>query len=99
DDEDNPLIALETAWIARLLGDVRGLTVADVGCGTGRHAIAMAAAGARVVGIDLSPGMLAKLRAKPGASAVRLVRHDLATGLPPAAGAVGRGPCCLAARA
>jgi ubiquinone/menaquinone biosynthesis C-methylase UbiE len=95
DDEDNPLIALETAWIARLLGDVRGLTVADVGCGTGRHAIAMAAAGARVVGIDFSPGMLAKLRAKPGASAVRLVRHDLATGLPLGSGSMDRVTCCL----
>jgi hypothetical protein len=41
DDEDNPLIALETAWITRLLGDVRGLAVADVGCGTERHALAI----------------------------------------------------------
>src|SRR5215470_17583455 len=79
DDEDNPLIALESAWVMQLLGDVRGLTVADVGCGTGRHAIAMAAAGAHVVGVDFSPGMLTKLRAKPGAGAVRLVRHDLAS--------------------
>jgi ubiquinone/menaquinone biosynthesis C-methylase UbiE len=95
DDEDNPLVALETAWISRLLGDVRGLTVADVGCGTGRHAITMAAAGARVVGIDFSPGMLAKLRAKPGADAVRLVQHDLATGLPLASGSMDRVTCCL----
>ena len=95
DDEDNPLIALETPWISRLLGDVRGLTVADVGCGTGRHAITMAAAGARVVGIDFSPGMLAKLRAKPGADAVRLVQHDLATGLPLASGSMDRVTCCL----
>jgi ubiquinone/menaquinone biosynthesis C-methylase UbiE len=95
DDEDNPLIALETAWVTRLLGDVRGLAVADVGCGTGRHAIAMAAAGAHVVGVDFSPGMLAKLRAKPGAGAVRLVRHDLTTGLPFASGSMDRVTCCL----
>ena len=95
DDEDNPLIALETAWVTRLLGDVRGLVVADVGCGTGRHAIAMAAAGAHVVGVDFSPGMLAKLRAKPGAGAVRLVRHDLAMGLPFASGSMDRVTCCL----
>jgi ubiquinone/menaquinone biosynthesis C-methylase UbiE len=55
----------------------------------------MAAAGARVVGIDFSPGMLAKLRAKPGADAVRLVRHDLATGLPLASGSMDRVTCCL----
>jgi ubiquinone/menaquinone biosynthesis C-methylase UbiE len=53
----------------------------------------MAAAGARVVGIDFSPGMLAKLRAKPGADAVRLVRHDLATGLPLASGSMDRVTC------
>jgi ubiquinone/menaquinone biosynthesis C-methylase UbiE len=53
----------------------------------------MAAAGARVVGIDFSPGMLAKLRAKPGADAMRLVRHDLATGLPLASGSMDRVTC------
>jgi len=95
DDEDNPLIALESAWVMQLLGDVRGLTVADVGCGTGRHAIAMAAASAHVVGVDFSPGMLTKLRAKPGAGAVRLVRHDLATGLPFASGSMDGITCCL----
>src|SRR4030095_421245 len=96
DDEDNPLIALETAWVTRLLGDVRGLAVADVGCGTGRHAIAMAVAGAHVVGVDFSPGMLAKLRAKPGAGAVRLVRHELTNGLPFACGPRARGTSWLA---
>jgi SAM-dependent methyltransferase len=54
DDEDNPLIALETARVRALLGDVRGLTVADIGCGTGRHALVMAAAGARVIGLDFA---------------------------------------------
>src|SRR4029453_13170706 len=95
DDEDNPLIALETAWVTRLLGDVRGLAVADVGCGTGRHAIAMAAAGGHVGGVDFSPGMLAKFRATPGAGAVRLVPHDLTTGLPFASGSMDRVTCCL----
>jgi SAM-dependent methyltransferase len=64
DDEDNPLIALETPQFRRLLGDVRGLTVADIGCGTGRHALAMEQAGARVIGVDFSAGMMSKARAK-----------------------------------
>src|SRR5262249_54950946 len=54
DDADNPLIALETMPFRRLLGDVQGLTVADIGCGTGRHALAMAEAGATVIGVDFS---------------------------------------------
>lgn len=82
DTEDNHLIAVETPLFRRLLGDVQGLTVADLGCGTGRHALAMADAGAKVTALDLSEGMLSKARAKPGASAVQFVRHDLATGLP-----------------
>ena len=82
DDQDNPLIALETTRVRGLLGDVHGLTVADIGCGTGRHALAMAEAGATVIGVDFSAGMLAKARAKPGAAAVRFVQHDLTRGLP-----------------
>ncbi|MBI4578804.1 MAG: hypothetical protein HY718_03825, partial [Planctomycetes bacterium] len=39
DGEDNPLIELEEPIVAGLLGDVHGLEVADIGCGTGRHAL------------------------------------------------------------
>jgi ubiquinone/menaquinone biosynthesis C-methylase UbiE len=95
DEEDNPLIALETTLVRRLLGDVRGLTVADIGCGTGRHAIAMAEAGAKVIAVDFSMGMLAKARAKPGAAAVRFVHHDLTWGLPLASRTFDRVTCCL----
>jgi ubiquinone/menaquinone biosynthesis C-methylase UbiE len=95
DEEDNPLISLETTLVRRLLGDVRGLKVADIGCGTGRHAVAMAAAGAKVIAVDFSVGMLAKARAKPGAAAVHFVHHDLTRGLPFAARTFDRVTCCL----
>ena len=42
-----------------LCGDVRGLRLIDVGCGSGYFARAMAERGARVTGIDLSPRMIA----------------------------------------
>lgn len=42
-----------------LCGDVRGLDVLDVGCGTGYMAREMARRGAVVTAIDLSPAMLA----------------------------------------
>jgi 2-polyprenyl-3-methyl-5-hydroxy-6-metoxy-1,4-benzoquinol methylase len=58
DDEDNPLIALEEAPFERLRGEVRGLTIADIGCGTGRHALAMAQSGAHVVALDFSLGTM-----------------------------------------
>ena len=63
--------------MARHLTNLRGMKVADIGCGTGRHALAMAAAGANVTAVDFSEGMLAKARAKPGAAAVRFIQHDL----------------------
>ncbi len=43
----------------RRSGDVRGRTVLDVGCGSGRYMVQFARRDARsVVGIDLAPGML-----------------------------------------
>jgi len=95
DEQDNPLIALETMQFRSLLGDVRGLTVADIGCGTGRHALAMAEAGATVIGVDFSMGMLAKAKAKRSAGTVHFVRHDVTRGLPFVSRAFDRVTCCL----
>lgn len=82
DDEGNPLLALEEPEVDRALGDVVGLDVLDAGTGTGRHALRLAARGARVVGIDFSNQMLAKARAKRGAERVRFENHDLTRPLP-----------------
>ena len=82
DHDANPLIALEDPAVREAAGDVRGLAVLDLGCGTGRHALWMAAAGAVVTGVDFSPGMLAEARAKGGAGAVRFLRGDLHEPLP-----------------
>jgi malonyl-CoA O-methyltransferase len=95
DAEDNPLVAMETAEVGRHMTNLRGLTVADIGCGTGRHALAMAAAGANVTAVDFSEGMLAKARAKPGAAAVRFIQHDLERLLPLESGAYDRIMCGL----
>lgn len=45
------------------LGDVRGLSIADVGCGTGRASVHLARRGARVVGLDFAEKALAIGRA------------------------------------
>ncbi|HEX6747268.1 MAG TPA: class I SAM-dependent methyltransferase [Longimicrobium sp.] len=45
-----------------LCGEVRGLRVLDVGCGSGYFAREMAKRGARVAGVDLSPRMLEHAR-------------------------------------
>jgi malonyl-CoA O-methyltransferase len=95
DCDGNPLIAMEEPIVDSLLGPVRGLFVADIGCGTGRHAVRLAGRGAAVVGLDFSEGMLAKARAKPGARAVRFIRRDLAKPLPLRAGSCDRVVCSL----
>lgn len=48
-----------------------GWRVLDVACGAGRHARAFEAAGARCVGLDLSPALLRAARAVTGAPLVR----------------------------
>jgi ubiquinone/menaquinone biosynthesis C-methylase UbiE len=96
DGEGNPLIALETPEVARLLGDVRGLTVADVGCGTGRHALQLARQGAKVFALDFSDGMLARAKAKLLNESITFLRHDLTQPLLPFPdGTVDRIVCCL----
>ncbi len=82
DAEDNPLIALEEPLVAAALGDIRGLDVLDLGCGTGRHTLRLAQAGARVTAVDFAEGMVAKAAGKPGWERVRFVHHDVTTPLP-----------------
>ena len=82
DEEGNPLLALEEPEADRALGEVTGLDVLDVGTGTGRHALRLAARGARVTAIDFSDEMLAKARAKKGADRVRFENHDVTERLP-----------------
>src|SRR5918997_3838421 len=82
DHDGNPLQGLEGPAVRAAVGDARGLNVLDLGCGTGRHTLWLAAAGARVTAVDFSEGMLAEARRKPGADAVRFLAHDLHDPLP-----------------
>ena len=76
DTMGNWLLALEEPEVERAMGDVAGLDVLDVGAGTGRHALRLAARGARVTALDFSERMLAAAREKPGAESVRWIVHD-----------------------
>ena len=95
DQEDNPLITLEERHIGAWAGDLAGLTVADIGCGTGRHALRLAAAGARVTAVDFSENMLERARSKAGAAEVRFIQHDLTKPFPLESDAFDRVFCCL----
>lgn len=72
---------------ARLAGLVPGSRVLDVPCGYGRHAVALATEGYRVVGLDRSVTQLDEARRRRGAATgLRLVRADYRQ-IPLAAGA------------
>jgi len=51
--------------------------VLELGVGTGRLAIPLAATGLTVIGVDASPAMLERLRAKPGGSRVHPLLGDM----------------------
>lgn len=69
----NALMEAEQAAMARLLPSLKGLTVLDAGCGTGRYARLMIASGAAtVVALDSSAAMLARAKLRDG-----LLRGDL----------------------
>ncbi|HEY3973295.1 MAG TPA: methyltransferase domain-containing protein [Candidatus Sulfotelmatobacter sp.] len=67
-----------------LLGDVRGKTVVDLGCGTGENIVPLIERGARVIGIDISPDLieLARQRVqKAGLEAALKIGSAYDTGL------------------
>ena len=82
DTDGNPLIALEEPRVRELLGPVSGLRVADIGCGTGRHAVRLAREGAAVEAVDFSTRMLQFAREKAGRLPINFHVHDLANPLP-----------------
>lgn len=95
DVDENPLVLLEDLHFPKLLGDVEGIEVADIGCGTGRHALRLAELGARVTAVDFSAGMLERAKKKAGGKAIRFIQHDLSQPLPFADAAFDRVICCL----
>jgi SAM-dependent methyltransferase len=68
--------------VATLADLANGGPVLELGVGTGRLALPLAAQGLTVHGVDASSAMLAALRAKPGSDALHLVDGDMARDLP-----------------
>ena len=73
---DPEVVGPAVDFLAELAG---GGPALELGIGTGRIALPLAARGVRVHGIDLSEAMVARLRAKPGGDAVDVTIGDFAT--------------------
>ena len=82
ESDANPLPALEAIVVRAAIGDIRGQSVLDLGCGTGRHTAWLVEAGASVTAVDFSAGMLAEAYRKPGMESVHFIAHDLHQPLP-----------------
>ena len=82
DDDGNPLIAVEGPAMREWVGPLEGCRVLDLGCGTGRHTLALASAGASVTALDGSAEMMARARFKLRGYPVDWVRHQLPDPLP-----------------
>jgi hypothetical protein len=76
DEFDPRVIDATVDFLAGLAGDGAAL---ELGIGTGRIALPLAARGVRVHGIDLSSAMVARLKAKPGSEAIGVTVGDFAT--------------------
>lgn len=81
DDSSDPMFAPEVVnpavdFLAELAGDGRAL---ELGIGTGRIALPLAARGVPVQGIDLSRAMVARMQAKPGGNDIGVTIGDFST--------------------
>jgi SAM-dependent methyltransferase len=76
-ERGDPAVIAETVeFLAQRAGDG---AVLELGVGTGRIALPLARRGVPVHGIDLSPDMVAQLRAKPGGTELPVTIGDFAT--------------------
>jgi len=68
----------EVDFIERELNLIKGMTILDVGCGTGRHSLELARRGYNVTGIDIADNMLNEARtvAKTESLNVEFVQTD-----------------------
>ncbi|HEY3593669.1 MAG TPA: class I SAM-dependent methyltransferase [Polyangiaceae bacterium] len=85
----------QMALVDRAFGDVSGLHIADVACGTGRASRHLAARGAKVTGLDFAPRALDAARTETRAAGLDIEFRVYDALTPPADDLVGRFDACV----
>jgi malonyl-CoA O-methyltransferase len=81
--DGNPMVNLdEMVFSEEFTFNVKGKSIVDLGCGTGRHSIKLAERGGLVTAIDISSGMIEEALKKPDSEKVKFICHDLSLKLP-----------------
>jgi SAM-dependent methyltransferase len=77
--DDDPAVSSPEAVdpVVDFLAPLAGGGALELAIGTGRIALPLAARGVRVAGIELSPDMVAQLRAKPGGEELEVALGDM----------------------
>ncbi len=88
DTDSNPTRDLDAEVIRTAPLAMTGRDVLELGCGTGKNTVWLAAHARMVVPLDFSSGMLARARERAHAAHVRFVQHDLRMPWPLTDGAV-----------
>ena len=94
-DNGNSLIALENRHFPLMLPEVKGLLVADVGCGTGRQTLKLAARSAKVVALDFSSAMLKRAKETMNMPQASFVLADVVASIPVKSGVLDGAVCSL----
>ncbi len=76
DSYANPTVAIDELTFPGVYKTIRNQNVLEIGCGTGRHTRRLIEAENLVTGIDISEGMLNRLRAKISSPNLTLVKGD-----------------------
>lgn len=77
---------MRAALLSRLPEDLRGARVLDAGCGAGQLSVELAARGAEVLGVDISPRLLELAESRVPEALRRNIRYEAGDMLDPAHG-------------
>jgi ubiquinone/menaquinone biosynthesis C-methylase UbiE len=95
DSDGNPMIALEDRLFPSMLPEVKGLLIADLGCGTGRQTLKLVSRGARVVALDFSDAMLNRATRTANSPHASFILADVVASIPLKSGVLDGAVCSL----